>query len=177
MWLGPDDQRQDYLDKNDITASTSQMVLRDENGKEFILDTDRPNPYGPVAQPILRLIKAYQEYNADKTDKAEEQAKIALADILGLVSNNSLFSKLNKVREGTESRYAREAPEAYNRVQETLPVSVQNVNRILNASEIVLPKVVQNVLIGRETEGSPAMKAAVGAGPIVTGKQIGRAHV
>lgn len=178
----PDQTRQSYMNKGDISAASSNIIISDPNAPEAgeaTVDVDRPNPYGPISQPAMRLVEAWKKSQDGDKQGAEEALKIAGNDITGLLTNNTLIKKLTKAVAGTEPALARNAPTAYNTAQEiginNLGLTKENTDRMLNILAIGTPKAVGNYLAGQEVADSKIKGLAssgIGVRPFSAGKDI-----
>ena len=177
----PDETRQSYLNKDDVTASRSNLILSDPNKSEageFTLDIDRPNPYGPGTQPVNRLLEAWQAYRAGDMQKAEEAMRIAGNDVVGLVSNNTVYKKLSNIIQGKQPSIAYNAPTSYQDAQDIgfnkLGLTKENVDKLLNLTSIAIPSGITKALVSREVPSGTPLKPLAGAGIGITPFNVGK---
>lgn len=170
--LSPDDPRQKYINKDDFLSSIQPALVTDPNNSkagEFLYDLSRPNPFGPVQNPLEHLYDAITMMHSDPKGAAE-QAQIAINGIKDVTINNpnAMWHQMWKSITGAQPGIASTAPTKYNELNQYLTqklgMSKESADRVLDLGMIFTPKTIKNVWASQEIPGESPLKPLVAAG-------------
>jgi len=165
--LDPDDERRKHLDLDPSHLGSEVVVLTDDKGKEWTIDVGQLPPMDPAMRPTSSVIDAVMKLGQGDTKGAEKSITDAGKQMWGLVSSNSMYRNLLKTVTGKDPSTARSNPDMYDAAQKAgqeLGIDKENINRIMNLTEIFVPKGAAETARAINSKTDQSIKNLIGGG-------------
>lgn len=155
---------EEYRKESGFQDPTTSLEFKDPNtGGIFSFDAASINPYDPMAKVVLPALKAI----ADPANADEYGAEIA-KNMGNLINRTPLIGGVTKALSGKSPSLKNTSPAAYDALVDMgvngLGISVDIMDRVINATNALVPKQIKEVARAVSTEGSLSTKLAIGSG-------------
>ena len=153
-----------YRKESGFQDPTTSLEFKDPNtGGIFSFDAASINPYDPMAKVVLPALKAI----ADPANADEYGAEIA-KNMGNLINRTPLIGGVTKALSGKSPSLKNTSPAAYDALVDMgvngLGISVDTMDRVINATNALVPKQIKEAARAVSTEGSLSTKLAIGSG-------------
>lgn len=155
---------EEYRKESGFQDPTTSLEFKDPStGGIFSFDAASINPYDPMAKVVLPALRAI----ADPANADEYGAEIA-KNMGNLINRTPLIGGVTKALSGKSPSLKNTSPAAYDALVDMgvngLGISVDTMDRVINATNALLPKQIKEVARAASTEGSLSTKLAIGSG-------------
>lgn len=155
---------EEYRKESGFQDPTTSLEFKDPStGGIFSFDAASINPYDPMAKVVLPALRAI----ADPANADEYGAEIA-KNMGNLINRTPLIGGVTKALSGKSPSLKNTSPAAYDALVDMgvngLGISVDTMDRVINATNALLPKQIKEVARAVSTEGSLSTKLAIGSG-------------
>lgn len=155
---------EEYRKESGFQDPTTSLEFKDPStGGIFSFDAASINPYDPMAKVVLPALRAI----ADPANADEYGAEIA-KNMGNLINRTPLIGGVTKALSGKSPSLKNTSPAAYDALVDMgvngLGISVDTMDRVINATNALMPKQIKEVARAVSTEGSLSTKLAIGSG-------------